>query len=317
MELEAFVTPETIQAIYNYYQAKRKNEHRPHLGGSQIGNECSRALWYQFRHAWTPHFDGRLLRLFETGDREEDRIVSNLRAVGVTVWERDPETGKQVRFEACGGHFALSLDGVGEGFKESSKPHTLEFKTMNDKNFKATKNMGVEKSKPIYWAQCQVGMILSGIDRCYFFAVNKNTDEMYGERIKLNRKEAQKLLDKAHSIVFASTPPSRIAEDASDWRCKFCPYWAICHGCKIPEVSCRTCAHVTPEENGTWSCNRRDTAETCEEHLYIPQIMPKDLEMSDAGDDWVEYEDLDTGETFRNNGNSREIFEGRMRDGNP
>jgi hypothetical protein len=92
-----------------------------------------------------------LLRLFETGDREEDRIVSNLRAVGVTVWERDPtvwerdpDTGKQVSFEACGGHFALSLDGVGEGFKESKKPHTLEFKTMNDKNFKATKNMGVE-----------------------------------------------------------------------------------------------------------------------------------------------------------------------------
>ncbi len=49
--------------------------------------------------------------------------------------------------------------------------------------------MGVEKSKPIYWAQCQIGMHLAGLDRCYFFAVNKNTDEMYGERIKLNKKK--------------------------------------------------------------------------------------------------------------------------------
>ena len=40
--------------------------------------------------------------------------------------------------------------------------------------------------------------------------------------------------------------------------------------------------------------------------------MPKDFEMTDAGDDWVEYEDLDTGEILRNNKNSREIFEGRM-----
>ena len=316
MDLEAYATPETIQDIYKHYQAKRKNEHRPHLGGSQIGNECSRALWYQFRHAWTPLFEGRLLRLFETGDREEDRIVSNLRAVGVTVWERDPDTGKQVRFEACGGHFALSLDGVGEGFKESKKPHTLEFKTMNDKNFKATRNMGVEKSKPIYWAQCQIGMLLAGLDRCYFFAVNKNTDEMYGERIKLNKKEAKGLIDKAEKIVFSTLPPDKISGDASDWRCKFCPYWAICHGCKIPEVSCRTCAQVTPEKDGTWSCALGKPAVTCDDHLYIPQIMPKDLEMTDAGDDWVEYEDLDTGETFRNNGNSREIFEGRMRDGN-
>jgi hypothetical protein len=54
----------------------------------------------------------------------------------------------QVRFEACGGHFAMSLDGVGEGFKESKKPHTLEFKTMNEKSFKATKSMGVKQSKP-------------------------------------------------------------------------------------------------------------------------------------------------------------------------
>ena len=120
MDLKQFEDPATITAIYKNYKDKRKNEHRPHLGGSQIGNECSRALWYQFRHAWTPLFEGRLLRLFETGDREEDRIVSNLRAVGVKVWERDPETGKQVRFEACGGHFALSRWGRLQGKQQAA-----------------------------------------------------------------------------------------------------------------------------------------------------------------------------------------------------
>ncbi|HAD28752.1 MAG TPA: hypothetical protein DCF96_08830, partial [Rhodobacteraceae bacterium] len=77
---------------------------------------------------------------------------------------------------------------------------------------------------------------------------------------------------------------------------------------------CRTCSHVTPEQNGTWSCSKGKPTVTCDEHLYIPQVMPPDLEVSDAGDDFVDYEDLDSGEIIRNQNNSREIFESRMRD---
>jgi hypothetical protein len=312
MNLEQHTTPETIRRIFAHYQSKRKNEHRPHLGGSQIGRECSRALWYQFRWAWTPKFEGRMLRLFETGDREEDRIVRNLRDIGVTVWERDPETGKQVRFEACGGHFALSLDGVGEGFPESSVPHTLEFKTMNTKNFKALQNMGLQKAQPIYWAQCQVGMHLAKLDRCYFFAVCKETDAIYGERVKADPAEGMMLLAKADNIVFAENPPPRLSEEPSDWRCKFCPYWAICHGCKIPEVHCRTCAHSTPERDGTWSCARGHMVQDpCKEHLFIPQIMPKGWEVISGDADRVEYHDED-GEAIVNERNSQQLFDARM-----
>ena len=314
MNLEQHTTPPTIQKIFEHYQAKRKNEHRPHLGGSQIGNECSRALWYQFRHAWTPRFDGRMLRLFETGDREEDRIVRNLRDIGVTVWDRDPETGKQVRAEGHGGHFALSLDGVGEGFPESSQPHTLEFKTMNTKTFKALQNKGLKEVKPIYWAQCQIGMHLIGMERCYFFAVCKETDAIYGERIKYDKSEGMKLLARAGQIIFADTPPAKLSDEPSDWRCKFCPYWAVCHGCKIPEAHCRTCAHVTPEADGSWSCAAGgDANNVCTNHLFIPHIMPKDLSVHDAGDGWVDYMDEDTGEIIRNQANSHEMHMGRRR----
>jgi hypothetical protein len=315
MNLTPYTTPATIKAIYDHYVAKRKNEHRPHLGGSQIGNECDRALWYQFRWAWSPEFEGRQLRLFETGDREEDRIVSNLRAVGVTVWDRDPDTGKQIRFTACDGHFALSLDGVGEGFSESSKPHTLEFKTMNEKNFAALKAKGVKETKPVYWAQCQIGMHHAQIDRCVFLAVNKNTDELYMERIKYDAAEALMLAVKAERIVFAFTPPSRLSEDPSFFKCRFCSYKPICHGCKIPEVNCRTCAHATPERggDGAWSCAKGlDMKPNCSAHLFIPQMMPPDLEVHDTGADWVEYLDKDTGEIVRNQNNSSALYKGRM-----
>jgi len=314
MNLEQHTTPETVKRIFEHYQAQRKNEHRPHLGGSQIGRECERALWYQFRWAWTPRFEGRILRLFETGDREEDRIVRNLRDIGIKVWDRDPETGRQVRFEACGGHFALSLDGVGEGFPESSQPHTLEFKTMNTKNFKTLQNMGLQKAQPIYWAQCQIGMHLAKLDRCYFFAVCKETDAIYGERIKYDPAEGMMLIAKAERIVFSEKPPARISDEPSDWRCKFCPYWAVCHGCKLPEVHCRTCAHVTPERGGTWSCARGHKVDgPCTDHLFNPYALPKGWEMRNATLDEIEYHDED-GEVVVNKENSREMFEERMRE---
>lgn len=308
MDLTGYTTPKTIQAIYDHYKASRKGGHRPHLGGSQIGQECSRALWYQFRHCATPDFDGRQLRLFETGDREEGRIVANLRAAGVTVWDRDPETGKQIRFTACDGHFALSLDGVGEGFAESSKPHTLEFKTMNDKNFAALKKDGLQKSKPVYWAQCQVGMHLAGLERCYFIAVNKNTDEIYGERVTYDAAEGMKLVAKADSIIFADKPPAKISNDPSFFGCKFCDYQAICHQGQPPEVNCRTCAHATPERegDGKWSCAKgHKMGGPCLEHLFNPYALAWTI--TDAGNDWIEYE-TEHGEVIRNHeGNSQQI----------
>ena len=307
MNLEGYTTPPTVAAIYEHYLKKRKDAHRPHLGGSQIGVKCKRALWYQFRHMARPELDGRMLRLFETGDREEDRIVSNLRAVGVTVWDRDPETGRQIRFTAHDGHFALSLDGVGEGFKESSAPHTLEFKTMSDKNFRATQSKGVQEVKPVYWAQCQVGMHLSGLERCAFIAVNKNTDDIYLERIKYDPAEAMHLIAKAGEIIFSDKPPEKISNDPAWYECKFCDYHAICHRGQPPEVNCRTCAHATPElgGDGAWTCGKgKDFGTACSQHLFNPHAMA--WEVHDATSNWVEYITED-GEIIRNEGNSNEI----------
>ena len=308
MNLEEHVTPATVQAIYEHYKAKRKNEHRPHLGGSQIGNECNRALWYQFRHMDAPEFEGRMLRLFETGDREESRIVDNLRAVGVTVWEKDPDTGKQIRFTACDGHFALSLDGVGQGFKESSQPHILEFKTMSEKNFRAMEKDGLEKSKPVYWAQCQIGMHLADIDRCAFIAINKNTDEIYLERVKRDLAAGLALIAKAEAIIFTDKPPAKLNTDPSFYLCRFCDFKHVCHQGKPPLVNCRTCAHSTPERggDGAWSCAMgQPFGKVCGKHIFNPYAM--DWEAHDAGPDWVEYMTVD-GEIIRNaDGNSEKI----------
>lgn len=58
---------------------------RDHLGGSMIGEDCLRALWYGFRWATQKRHNAQLLRLFERGHKEEFRFVSYLKGIGAEV----------------------------------------------------------------------------------------------------------------------------------------------------------------------------------------------------------------------------------------
>ena len=109
----------TVEAILAAYEAEAGDGFREHLGASVIGRECDRALWYEFRWVTRAAQAGRMLRLFETGRLEEDRLIRNLRRIGVTVLDVDPETGRQWHVQAHGGHFGGSLDGVGLGIPEA------------------------------------------------------------------------------------------------------------------------------------------------------------------------------------------------------
>ena len=138
----------TRDAIFAAYEADADDGFRQHLGASLIGKSCERALWYDFRWATPARFPGRMLRLFETGQLEEARLVRNLRRIGATVLEVDPETGRQWRVEAHGGHFGGSLDGVALGLLEAPKTwHVLEFKTHSAKSFRELVAKGVRRGQ--------------------------------------------------------------------------------------------------------------------------------------------------------------------------
>ena len=141
--LPAPPTP-TLTAIFAAYEADRDDGFREHLGASLIGKSCERALWYDFRWVTRAQFPGRILRLFETGQLEEARLVRNLRATGATVLDLDPESGRQWQVTAHGGHFGGSLDAVAIGLKEAPKTwHVVEFKTHSAKSFRELVNKGV------------------------------------------------------------------------------------------------------------------------------------------------------------------------------
>lgn len=282
-ELPAPFSP-TLDAIYRAYEASAQRSHRSYLGMSTMGNECDRALWMAFRWAHEPEsLDGRKLRLFETGHREEARMLDDLERAGVTVHRVDPATGEQWALTALGGHMRGHMDGQGEGFAEAPKArHVLEFKTHNEKSFKALVKDGVQKSKPGHYAQMQLYMHFSGLDRAFYMAVNKNTDELHVERVEYDAQAAVVLVARAERIINSAEPPPKLHDDPTAkmaWVCNYCPAFDQCHASAFALRNCRTCIHSTPVDGG-WQCEKHGAIDTetqrvgCSQHLYIPGLVP-------------------------------------------
>lgn len=233
-----------------------KEEFRSHMGGSLIGGECGRAIWYGFNWATKPHFNGKTLRLFNRGHLEEARMIALLLMIGVQVYQQDAN-GKQFRISAVGGHFGGSGDGVGIGIPDidASTPALLEFKTHGDKSFIKLKAEGMRDSKFEHYIQMNVYMRKMGIAVGLYLAVNKNTDELYGEIVPLDVIMADKFLVRAATIIPMRTAPTKLNESAGWFGCKFCDHKPICHLGQPPERNCRTCEHSDPSvQDGKWYC---------------------------------------------------------------
>ncbi|SMC41527.1 hypothetical protein SAMN06297251_102106 [Fulvimarina manganoxydans] len=279
---------QTITAIDAALADRQRPRFQRRLSGSMIGKECERAIWFQFRWAYEPErFSGQMLRLFETGHLREPRVFRELALIGVKASDIDPETGEQWTFTELDGHFVVKIDGRGTGFVEAPKTeHIVGIKTMNDKNFKELKKVGIAVSKPEHVAQAQSEMHCSGIHRFFYYAVNKDTDELYSGadvRIRYDEVAAIKLMVKAKRVLDAIRPPEPISQDRSAFACRFCKAKAVCGGEAFAPRTCRSCLHSTPALGGDaeWRCEKHGTILTvedqeagCGEHLFIPELVP-------------------------------------------
>lgn len=233
---------------------------RTHLGASLIGRECARELWYGFRwYSGEVKHDGRTLRLFNRGHLEEGRFIALLLMIGCEVYQQDAE-GKQFRISDAGGHFGGSTDGVLRNVPDLAPDEyaLTEFKTHGDKSFTQLKEQGVRASKFEHYVQMQVYMRKQALPVALYLAVNKNTDELYGEIVRLEPELADQFIDRGRVLVFLPTPPARINESPSFYKCRFCDHKQVCHSRKTaPAKSCRTCVNGIPREDGLWHCAAR------------------------------------------------------------
>ena len=258
--------PSTLSQIYSRYEEEREDNRRSHLGASGIGHKCSRKIFNDFRWAGYGITDGRVLRLLERGQKEEEWVVDDLRATGMTVLDVDPDTGNQIRVKW--GHFGGSCDGVVKDVPERPGEDwgVFECKTSNLKGFTRLKKMKVKKAKPEHYAQMQVYMLGLGLSFAIYVSVCKDNDEIHIEFVDYDEKHAVKMRDKGVEISLMDESPDRMPEQyapcmltSKEGKQYPCDYFGLCHGNDKPRKSCRTCIYVTPHEDASWTCDKGDS----------------------------------------------------------
>lgn len=290
----------TVAAIDAAVEAAEERDFDHVVRGSSIGHPCERHLWYKFRWAHLPEaFDGRKLRLFDTGHVEEARMVAWLQMAGITVQAVDPETGEQWEVVALDGHFKGHLDGTVTGIIEAPvTPHLLECKTHKAKSFAQLLKHGVAVSKPEHVAQMQIYMHLKGLTRAFYLAKNKDSDELHAERIHYDAAQAAALMAKAERIRNAHEAPAKVSDDPSYYLCQAfgCVSYGVCHGGQFALRNCRTCLHSAIGSAGAWYCARHDRVLSvedqragCASHLYLPSLVPGEQIDADERAETVTY----------------------------
>lgn len=249
----------TLGAAIDAAHEARREPPRGYLGASVLGHPCDRFLWLSFRWAVVEDFDGRMLRLFRRGHMEEVTAVADLEAAGCVL----SHTGENQARVTLAGHVYGHADGIIEsGVPEAPKTrHLFECKTHSLKSFDGLLKDGLRKSKPMHWAQMQVYMHGLGLTRGLYYAVCKDNDNLYIERIEYERNASKAFIERGERITTSARMPEPLAGGGPSWyQCKFCPAYSHCwEGKPVERKSCRTCQFAVARHDGAWRCASWDS----------------------------------------------------------
>lgn len=231
-----------------------KNERRCYIGASNVGNPCHAFLQYSLRGYPQNPPPPAVVRIFALGHYLEEVVVEDLKMAGVYVQEVNPKTQMQWTYTALGGHLRGHADGV---INNGESMQILEIKSMNEKKWRTFKNLGIEKSHPIYYDQMQLLMGLSGFKSAWMVAYNKNTSVYHAQNVPFDEPRFKDLLRKSISVVRGSST-TRISDTPDCFECKYCNYKPHCWPDgeqPLPlSVECRTCRHAKPTAKRKWYC---------------------------------------------------------------
>lgn len=233
--------------------ANQEQEPRTYLGGSRLGEECARRLAYEYTHAPKDegrHFKGKTLRIFDMGHDGETRVASYLRLAGFTLLT-ERANGKQFGFgiakhpETGENRIAGHIDGVVTAGPESvmtnpvhggkeflAYPMLWENKALNDKGWKSCLSRGVQRAKPVYYAQMQVYMHHLDLhaNPGLFTALNRETGELFAELVPFNPAAVQEAIDRGVRVISAAQPEDlpRVSDKRDCFACQWCDYQDRC-----------------------------------------------------------------------------------------
>lgn len=269
--------------------------HRSHLGASLIGDDCLRKLQFVFRWIKKENFDGRLLRLFQRGHREEHIFTEYLRGIGCEVYpfyddelierlgltnkpnigasepDSDNKGARQFRVIGANGHFGGSLDGIVYLPPEYgyNKPLLLEYKTNGTGvSFNKLKDKGIAIAKPAHHVQTNVYGFAYELEFVLYLNVNKNDDEIYIEIAPLYKTFGEQHFQKAERIIMSETPMNPISKSAAQVPCCYCNFKDVCFKQELPEKNCRSCKNSVPIDGGRWGCKKWNAVIPTKQDIY-------------------------------------------------
>jgi len=303
----------TVDAIWKAYEKHVHGGDSLGVAISQVAEECQRKLFYIFRWAVQPEpITSQKKRRFETGNREEKRLLDNLADAGIKVRSVDPETGKQWRVDLVDGWLRGKLDAIATGVPEASKAeHVVETKAMNEKRFNDLKKKKLELGNPSHYAQCQLYMHATGIQRCLYVATNTNDDNIYAERIKYNRSFAERMENRVRRVVNIDVAPPKLfnnPDDRAAYACQWCVAKPQCHERQFARENCRTCIEISFRPGAVAYCGFWKKELTydeqqagCASHIFLPSLVPGTQIDADEETRTVTYK-MPSGETWVDGG---------------
>jgi hypothetical protein len=300
----------TIKLIENAIERNNKKNNRGYLGMSEIGHECWRYLWYNFRKVSQDQISASGLMAIEDGYRQEELTAERLRMVHGIKLKTTDELDHQIGFKYLGGHFSGHCDGMIEGIVEAPKTkHIWEHKSVNEKKFKELNSLildigeksALEAWDEIYYAQAQIYMLASNLDRHYLTVSTPGGRALTSCRTEIKKKIGESLLEKAHMIITSERPPAKLNENREYYICRWCRKKSICHDNEVPDVNCKTCAFSEPILEGTnaeWKCYKKNCnisgeMNGCEQHLFLNTLIPlKAIAADESGTSpsWIKYD---------------------------
>ena len=209
---------------------------RDYLGGSRLGESCSRRLQYEYLKAPKDagaEFSGQSLRIFALGHVLEDLAIEWLRKAGFDLRVRNRH-GEQFGFSAAGGRVQGHADGVVVAAPNGmAVPALWECKSANAKNWRDIVKRGVRVAKPIYAAQIALYQAYLGLTEApaLFTAINKDTCEIWHELVPFDGALAQASSDKAVQILRACDAGELLPRHTADpehFECRFCAWKERC-----------------------------------------------------------------------------------------
>lgn len=217
-----------LSAIIDNSLSRRLEEGRNYIGASSIGSPCERKIWYSFTGVQGDSIAPSMRRTFDIGKRLELMILDYLTEAGLDIIRQDNLLGyasKNVR----------ELQGHVDGIWLRPWPDEqaiIEIKTAKDSSFRVFQKAGLLKWYPVYYAQVQAYMGMSGIKTTFVIAINKDTSELHDEFVNFDPDYYRELEFKAARISESLIAPEKINNSPLYFVCRTCQYKGTCHESK-------------------------------------------------------------------------------------